>query len=91
MFLHRLALRELQESSVFEGLQQHLFLTYNLTALKDRKYYEAGVLIGWSLAQGGPGPHCLHPTLFQVVCMWLLKFLRLKFCQTPVALIPTVC
>ncbi|KAE8293922.1 hypothetical protein D5F01_LYC06863 [Larimichthys crocea] len=37
-------------------------------ALEDRKYYEAGVLIGWSLAQGGPGPRCLHPTLYQLMC-----------------------
>lgn len=80
--LHRLALLELQESAVFEGLKRRLFLTYNLTALEDRKYYEAGVLIGWSLAQGGPGPRCLHPTLFQVVNVWLSKFLGLKFCQT---------
>ncbi|CAB1446676.1 unnamed protein product [Pleuronectes platessa] len=33
-----------------------------------RKYYQAGVLIGWSLAQGGPGPRCLHPALYQWMC-----------------------
>ncbi|XP_029904634.1 G2/M phase-specific E3 ubiquitin-protein ligase-like [Myripristis murdjan] len=64
----RLALLELQQSSVFEGHQGHLFLTYDLTSLEDRKYYEAGVLIGWSLAQGGPGPRCLHPVLYQLMC-----------------------
>ncbi len=66
---HRLSLLELQDSCVFEGLPGCLFLTYDLAALEDRKYYEAGVLIGWSLAQGGPGPRCLHPALYQVVCM----------------------
>lgn len=51
---------------MFEGPPGSLFLTSNLTALEERKYYEAGVLIGWSLAQGGPGPCCLHPALYQV-------------------------
>ncbi|XP_044055490.1 uncharacterized protein LOC122877680 isoform X2 [Siniperca chuatsi] len=64
----RLTLLELQQSSVFEGLPGRLFLTYDLTALEDWKYYEAGVLIGWSLAQGGPGPRCLHPALYQLMC-----------------------
>nr|XP_033478032.1 uncharacterized protein LOC117254121 [Epinephelus lanceolatus] len=64
----RLTLLELQQSSVFEGLPGRLFLTYDLAALEDRKYYEAGVLIGWSLAQGGPGPHCLHPVLYELMC-----------------------
>ncbi|KAM4629236.1 G2/M phase-specific E3 ubiquitin-protein ligase-like [Polymixia lowei] len=64
----RLALLELQQSSVFEGHQGRLFLTYDLAALEDHKYYEAGVLIGWSLAQGGPGPRCLHPALYQLMC-----------------------
>ncbi|KAK1897625.1 G2/M phase-specific E3 ubiquitin-protein ligase [Dissostichus eleginoides] len=63
-----LTLLELQRSSVFEGLPGRLFFTYDLAALKDRKYYEAGVLIGWSLAHGGPGPRCLHPVLFQLMC-----------------------
>lgn len=71
-FLHRLTLLELQQSSVFEGLPGRLLLTYDLAALEDGKYYETGVLIGWSLAQGGPGPRCLHPALYQVVCMCLL-------------------
>ncbi|XP_042272961.1 uncharacterized protein LOC121900595 [Thunnus maccoyii] len=64
----RLTLLELQQSCVFEGHPGRLFLTYDLTALDDGKYYEAGVLIGWSLAQGGPGPRCLHPTLYQLMC-----------------------
>ncbi|AWP10574.1 putative G2/M phase-specific E3 ubiquitin-protein ligase-like [Scophthalmus maximus] len=64
----RLTLLELQQSSIFEGRPGRAFLTYDLTALEDGKYYEAGVLIGWSLAQGGPGPRCLHPALFQLMC-----------------------
>lgn len=52
---------------MFEGLPGRVFLTYDLTALEERKYYEAGVLIGWSLTQGGPGPRCLHPALYQVL------------------------
>uniref|UniRef100_A0A8C7YAX9 HECT domain-containing protein n=1 Tax=Oryzias sinensis TaxID=183150 RepID=A0A8C7YAX9_9TELE len=64
----RLSLLELQQSQVFEGSPGRLFFTYDLTALEDGKYYEAGVLIGWSLAQGGPGPHCLHPELYKLIC-----------------------
>ncbi|XP_023129690.2 uncharacterized protein LOC111570912 isoform X2 [Amphiprion ocellaris] len=64
----RLALLKLQQSCVFEGRPGRLFFTCDLKALKDRKYYEAGVLIGWSLAQGGPGPRCLHPVLYQLMC-----------------------
>ncbi|KAM4547894.1 uncharacterized protein PAE49_016380 [Odontesthes bonariensis] len=64
----RLTLLELTQSCVFEGRPGCLFFTYDLTALEDRKYYEAGVLIGWSLAQGGPGPCCLHPALYQLMC-----------------------
>ncbi|XP_034439600.1 uncharacterized protein LOC117760586 [Hippoglossus hippoglossus] len=64
----RLTLLELQQSSVFEGRPGRLFLTHDLAALEDRKYYQAGVLIGWSLAQGGPGPRCLHPALYQLMC-----------------------
>ncbi|KAA8589425.1 uncharacterized protein LOC116696218 [Etheostoma spectabile] len=64
----RLTLEGLQKSSVFEGRPGCLLLTYNLAALEDGKYYEAGVLIGWSLAQGGPGPRCLHPALYQLMC-----------------------
>ncbi|CAL8307321.1 unnamed protein product [Lota lota] len=64
----RLALLELQHSSVFEGSPGRLFLTYDLTALEDRKYYKAGVLIGWSLAHGGPGPQCMHPAFYQLMC-----------------------
>ncbi|KAG7514182.1 hypothetical protein JOB18_027312 [Solea senegalensis] len=64
----RLTLLELQQSSVFEGHPGRLFLTYDLAALEGGKYYEAGILIGWSLAQGGPGPRCLHPVLFQLMC-----------------------
>ncbi|XP_012706538.2 G2/M phase-specific E3 ubiquitin-protein ligase [Fundulus heteroclitus] len=64
----RLTLLELQQSCVFEGRPERLFLTYDLTALDDRMYYEAGVLIGWSLAHGGPGPCFLHPALYQLMC-----------------------
>ncbi|XP_058495271.1 uncharacterized protein LOC131466129 [Solea solea] len=64
----RLTLLELQQSSVFEGHPGRLFLTYDLAALEGGKYAEAGILISWSLAQGGPGPSCLHPVLFQLMC-----------------------
>lgn len=69
-FLPRIVLMGLQESSVFEGLPGRLLLTYDLAALEMRMYYKAGVLIGWSLAHCGPGPHCLHPALYQVFSLY---------------------
>lgn len=59
-------MRGLQESPLFEGRPGRLLLTYDLAALEAKAYRKAGVLIGWSLAHGGPGPACLHPALFQV-------------------------
>lgn len=64
----RLTLLELQKTCLFEGQPGRLLLTSDLSALEDWRYYEAGVLIGWSLAHGGPGPRCLHLTLFQLMC-----------------------
>ncbi|XP_072294137.1 G2/M phase-specific E3 ubiquitin-protein ligase-like [Eucyclogobius newberryi] len=64
----RLTLDDLQETSLFEGRPGRLLLTSDLSALEDWGYYEAGVLIGWSLAHGGAGPRCLHPALFQLMC-----------------------
>nr|XP_054608029.1 G2/M phase-specific E3 ubiquitin-protein ligase-like isoform X1 [Nothobranchius furzeri] len=64
----RLMLLKLQQTCVFEGHPGRRLFTYDLTALDDRKYYEAGVLIGWSLAHGGPGPGFLHPALYQLMC-----------------------
>uniref|UniRef100_H3D450 HECT domain-containing protein n=2 Tax=Tetraodon nigroviridis TaxID=99883 RepID=H3D450_TETNG len=58
----------LQEGPLFEGPSGRLLLTYDLAALEAKMYHKAGVLIGWSLAHGGPGPRCLHPALFQLMC-----------------------
>ncbi|KAM3619724.1 uncharacterized protein V6R79_012667 [Siganus canaliculatus] len=64
----RSMLLELQQTSIFEGHPGRLLFTCDLTALEERKYYEAGVLIGWSLVQGGARPRCLHPVLYQLMC-----------------------
>uniref|UniRef100_A0AAV2KTU4 HECT domain-containing protein n=1 Tax=Knipowitschia caucasica TaxID=637954 RepID=A0AAV2KTU4_KNICA len=64
----RLMLQELRQSPLFEGPPGRLLFTSDLSSLEDWGYYEAGVLIGWSLAHGGEGPRCLHPALFQLMC-----------------------
>ncbi|KAK7889034.1 hypothetical protein WMY93_024594 [Mugilogobius chulae] len=74
----RLMLEELQKTALFEGQPDRLLLTSDLSALEDWGYYEAGVLIGWSLAHGGTGPRCLHPALFRSY-VWPLLFLD-DFC-----------
>ncbi|XP_062306776.1 uncharacterized protein LOC134011248 isoform X2 [Osmerus eperlanus] len=64
----RLALLEVQESSLLEGQPGLLLMTYDLVALEERRYFAAGALVGWSLCHGGPGLRCLHPALYQLMC-----------------------
>ncbi|KAJ0065538.1 hypothetical protein NL108_013101, partial [Boleophthalmus pectinirostris] len=61
-------MQELQKTSLFEGQPGRRLFTSDLSALEEWGYYEAGVLIGWSLAHGGAGPRCLHPDLFKLMC-----------------------
>ncbi|XP_076142999.1 G2/M phase-specific E3 ubiquitin-protein ligase-like [Alosa pseudoharengus] len=53
---------------VFEGPQDKLLFTYDLSALEDGKYRTAGMLIAWSVLHNGPGIRALHPALFQIMC-----------------------
>lgn len=59
---------ELQESGILEGRPGHLLFAYDQAALEERRYYAAGVMVAWSLLHGGPGPCCLHQSLYQLMC-----------------------
>ncbi|CAB1331933.1 unnamed protein product, partial [Coregonus sp. 'balchen'] len=64
----RLIMLELQESGILEGRPGHLLFAYDQAALEERRYYAAGVMVAWSLLHGGPGPCCLHQSLYQLMC-----------------------
>lgn len=53
---------------IFEGPQDKVLFTYNLSALEEGKYRTAGMLIAWSVLHNGPGIRALHPALFQIMC-----------------------
>ncbi|XP_041844552.1 G2/M phase-specific E3 ubiquitin-protein ligase-like [Melanotaenia boesemani] len=60
---------EVQTSlGIFEGKTGQVFLSYDQTALDQRKYYKGGNLIAWSIAHGGPCIKALDPSLFQLMC-----------------------
>ncbi|KAG2467432.1 PNO1 protein, partial [Polypterus senegalus] len=58
---------------VFEGLEGHLFVTYDQAALDSSKFYTAGKLIASSIIHGGPGIKALDPHLFQLMCGQTVK------------------
>ncbi|XP_064858865.1 uncharacterized protein LOC115145061 [Oncorhynchus nerka] len=64
----RLIMLELQESGILEGRPGHLLFACNQAALEERRYYAAGVMVAWSLLHDGPGPCCLHQSLYQLMC-----------------------
>lgn len=53
---------------ILEGNPKHLFFTYDQTALQQHKYEEAGKLVAWSVAHGGPGLKALDPHLYRLMC-----------------------
>ncbi|KAK1786970.1 hypothetical protein P4O66_017347, partial [Electrophorus voltai] len=65
----RLLMIEVQSSlGIFEGKPGHLFFTYDQSALQQHKYKQAGKLVAWSVAHGGPGLKALDPCLYLLMC-----------------------
>ncbi|KAK1894286.1 G2/M phase-specific E3 ubiquitin-protein ligase [Dissostichus eleginoides] len=65
----RLLRIEVQTSmGIFEGKAGQVFLTYDQAALDGHKYFQAGRLIAWSVAHGGPCSKALDPSLYQLMC-----------------------
>ncbi|KAJ4934403.1 hypothetical protein JOQ06_007198, partial [Pogonophryne albipinna] len=65
----RLLMIEVQTSmGIFEGKAGQVFLTYDQAALDGHKYFQAGRLIAWSVAHGGPCIKALDPSLYQLMC-----------------------
>ncbi|XP_034072356.1 uncharacterized protein LOC117546280 isoform X2 [Gymnodraco acuticeps] len=65
----RLLMIEVQTTmGIFEGKAGQVFLTYDQAALDGHKYFQAGRLIAWSVAHGGPCIKALDPSLYQLMC-----------------------
>ncbi|KAK5918883.1 hypothetical protein CgunFtcFv8_022826 [Champsocephalus gunnari] len=65
----RLLMIEVQTSmGIFEGKAGQAFFTYDQAALDGHKYFQAGRLIAWSVAHGGPCIKALDPSLYQLMC-----------------------
>ena len=59
----RLLMSDVGKSSVFSGV----WLSHDLMLLHNKQYETAGKLIAWSILQGGPGPRCVLPEIFNLV------------------------
>lgn len=69
LFCSRLLMIDLQTSlGIFEGKAGQVFFTYDQAAFEQRKYFQGGILIAWSIAHGGPCIKALDPSLFQLMC-----------------------
>ncbi|WAR27490.1 G2E3-like protein, partial [Mya arenaria] len=63
----RLSLKELMNSSIFNGQEGQKYLSHDVTSLDEGKYRLAGRLVALSLAQDGPGLHSLSTTLYDLM------------------------
>ena len=70
-FVH-LALEQMaNDGQLFQGPpDRHLFV-HNVQALASRKFFYAGMLIAFSVANGGPGFPCLAASVFNYLCFGL--------------------
>eukprot|EP00794_Sanderia_malayensis_P008411 gene8411-9311_t len=59
----RLLMSGIGKSSVFDGV----WLSHNLELFHTKQYEIAGKLIAWSILQGGPGPRCIKPEIFNLL------------------------
>ncbi|XP_052819680.1 G2/M phase-specific E3 ubiquitin-protein ligase-like [Mya arenaria] len=63
----RLSLKELMNSSLFDGQEGQKYFSHDVTSLDEGKYRLAGRLVALSLAQDGPGLHSLSTTLYDLM------------------------
>lgn len=66
-FLNRLALKELEMSPLFEGVDGNRIFTHNVQLLEENKYLIAGRLVALSFAQEGPSPRFFNEVLFDLM------------------------
>ena len=56
---------------IFQGPPTSRSFVHNIHALQDRKYFNAGMLVAVSLANGGPGFTCLADVVYNYFCYGL--------------------
>lgn len=66
-FFDRLALKELEMSPLFEGVDGNRIFTHNVQLLEENKYLIAGRLVALSFAQEGPSPRYFNEVLFDLM------------------------
>lgn len=66
-FLNRLALKELEMSPLFEGVDGNRIFTHNVQLLEENKYLIAGRLVALSFAQECPSPRFINEVLFDLM------------------------
>ena len=60
-------MKQLGESSLFEGEPGNKVFTHNIIKLEEKDYRAAGMLTGMSLLHDGPGIHTLNEDLFKMM------------------------
>ena len=69
-----LALLKMSEDvSIFHGNANAKLFTHNVQGLKKRLFFMAGMFVGLSLANGGPGLSCLSGTVYSYLCNGLQR------------------
>ena len=67
-----LALMKMSEdTTVFQGPPQCRSFVHNIQGLQKRTFFYAGLFLGLSLANGGPGLGCLAKTIYSYLCYGL--------------------
>ena len=56
------------DSMIFQGPPTSRSSVHYVQALQDRKYFNAGMLVAISLANGGPGFICLSDAVYNYFC-----------------------
>ena len=60
-------MKQIRELGVFVGEPGQQVFSYDLSLLRERKYFLAGQMIAWSIIHGGPGVSSLSPTVFALM------------------------
>lgn len=67
-----LALMKMSEdTTIFQGSPECRSFVHNMQGVQKRKFFYAGLFVGLSLANGGPGLACLAKTIYSSLCYGL--------------------
>ena len=73
-----------EDVTMFHGPPHSKYFVHNVQGVRNRLFYFAGLFVAISLANGGPGLHCLSETVYSYMCHGLhLKRLPCKVDDIP--------